>query len=152
MLQRIQTIYFLLATACVLCMYAFDFALIDVVKEQYIFNSSGITVNEKNVTNLPYQVVIALLAVYTTGVMLLYKKRPLQLKLGRLNYLLHLFLIVMMFFGVDDAAEATGLKDAAVIKYGIGFYLPIAALPFLFLANRAIKRDEEIVKSLDRLR
>lgn len=152
MLQRIQTIYFLLAVACLLLMFAFDFALIDVVKNQYIFNASGIMVENKEASLIPFSVVIILLAVYTLGVMMLYKKRPLQLKLGRLNYLLYLFLIVMMFYSADNAAEATGLKDIAVIKYGIGFYLPIAALPFLFLANRAIKRDEEIVKAIDRLR
>jgi len=152
MLQRIQTIYLLLAIACIFSMYAFDFALIDIVKEQYVFNSGGIMVGEKNVTEFPYGIVIPLLGVFTLGTMLLYKNRPLQLKLGRLNYMLHLFLIVMMFYSIESAVDEINLLDITVVKYGIGFYLPIAALPFLFLANRAIKRDEEMVKAIDRLR
>ena len=152
MLQRIQTIYLLLAIGCIFSMYAFDFAMIDVVKEQYMFNTDGIIVAEKNIVSFPYGIVIPLLGVFTLGTMLLYKNRPLQLKLGRLNYILHLFLIVMMFYSIENAETEINMPDVAIVKYGIGFYLPIAALPFLFLANRAIKRDEEIVKAIDRLR
>ena len=31
-------------------------------------------------------------------------------------------------------------------------YLLVASLPIIFLANRAIKKDEKLVSSLDRLR
>lgn len=34
----------------------------------------------------------------------------------------------------------------------LGFYLTPSALVFVFLAQRAIRSDEELVKSLDRLR
>jgi len=30
--------------------------------------------------------------------------------------------------------------------------LPVAALPILFMANRNIRKDEDLIKSLDRLR
>ena len=36
--------------------------------------------------------------------------------------------------------------------YHIGFFLLVSSFPFLFLANRSIKKDEDLVKSLDRLR
>jgi hypothetical protein len=38
------------------------------------------------------------------------------------------------------------------IDYGLGMYLPVIALAFTFLANRGIKKDEDLVKSVDRLR
>lgn len=141
-----------MAIGCIFTMYAFDFAMIDVVKEQYFFNTDGIMVAEKNISSFPYGIVIPLLGIFTLGTMLLYKNRPLQLKLGRLNYILHLFLIVMMFYSIESAVTEINQIDITVVKYGIGFYLPIASLPFLFLANRAIKRDEEMVKAIDRLR
>jgi len=34
----------------------------------------------------------------------------------------------------------------------IGIYLPLIALVFMVMANRAIKRDEKLVRSADRLR
>jgi ABC-type polysaccharide transport system permease subunit len=33
-----------------------------------------------------------------------------------------------------------------------GIYLPLVALVFLIMANRAIKRDDKLVRSADRLR
>lgn len=41
---------------------------------------------------------------------------------------------------------------AAVSEKGIGIYLPLISIVLLALANKAIKKDEELVKSVDRLR
>jgi hypothetical protein len=41
---------------------------------------------------------------------------------------------------------------AAVSEKGIGTYLPLISIVLLALANKAIKKDEELVKSVDRLR
>ncbi|MEM8763780.1 MAG: DUF4293 family protein, partial [Bacteroidota bacterium] len=35
---------------------------------------------------------------------------------------------------------------------GIGMLIPVFSIVFLALANRAIKKDEDLVKSVDRLR
>ncbi|MEM8927237.1 MAG: DUF4293 family protein, partial [Bacteroidota bacterium] len=35
---------------------------------------------------------------------------------------------------------------------GIGMLIPVFSIVFLVLANRAIKKDEDLVKSVDRLR
>ena len=50
------------------------------------------------------------------------------------------------------SASTEGHSPSDMIQYNIGTFLPVAALPFVFLANRGIKKDEELVKSLDRLR
>jgi hypothetical protein len=42
--------------------------------------------------------------------------------------------------------------EAAVSEKGIGMFIPIASIVFLVLANKAIKKDEDLVKSVDRLR
>ncbi|OSS38566.1 hypothetical protein C723_2549 [Christiangramia flava JLT2011] len=39
-----------------------------------------------------------------------------------------------------------------ISEKGIGMFLPIVSIVFLVLANKAIKRDEDLVKSVDRLR
>jgi hypothetical protein len=38
------------------------------------------------------------------------------------------------------------------VTYNLGMYLLVASLPILFLANRSIKKDEDLIKSIDRLR
>ena len=42
--------------------------------------------------------------------------------------------------------------ETQVSEKGIGLILPIFSIVFLVLANKAIKKDEDLVKSVDRLR
>lgn len=42
--------------------------------------------------------------------------------------------------------------ETHVSEKGIGMFLPIVSIVFLVLANKAIKKDEDLVKSVDRLR
>jgi hypothetical protein len=42
--------------------------------------------------------------------------------------------------------------ETDVSEKGIGMLLPIFSIVFLVLANKAIKKDEDLVKSVDRLR
>jgi hypothetical protein len=41
---------------------------------------------------------------------------------------------------------------ASELVYKIGFIFPLIAAVFLFLAYRSINKDEQLIKSLDRLR
>ena len=42
--------------------------------------------------------------------------------------------------------------EAAVSEKGIGMFFPVIVILLLVLANKAIKKDEDLVKSVDRLR
>jgi hypothetical protein len=42
--------------------------------------------------------------------------------------------------------------EALVSEKGIGMFFPIIVILLLVLANKAIKKDEDLVKSVDRLR
>ena len=151
MLQRIQTVYLLLALICVALIYAFPFAKITVTND-YIFSTAETLVDGKNVSPLPFSLLTAVLIGITLASVLLFKNRPLQLRIGRLNYLLHLGYLVAVYFSVDSIQSKIPNGSVAVVAYGIGFYLPVAAIAFIFLANRSIKKDEELIKSIDRLR
>ncbi|NNK83439.1 MAG: DUF4293 family protein [Flavobacteriaceae bacterium] len=48
---------------------------------------------------------------------------------------------------LNTPGEATDVS-----KNGVGILLPIFSIVFLVLANKAIKKDEDLVKSVDRLR
>lgn len=81
-----------------------------------------------------------------------YKNRKLQLKLGAVNYLLIATLIISTYFSIENTPLFLDRGDELTTLHYIGFYLPIAAVSFQFLANRGIKKDEELVKSVERLR
>ena len=84
---------------------------------------------------------LALIAVF------LYKNRKNQFVLNRLNLILNLFLLG---FFVYRSLNLSG--ETTVSEKGIGMMIPIISIVFLVLANKAIKKDEDLVKSVDRLR
>lgn len=67
--------------------------------------------------------------------------------LNRLNIIFNLTLL-----GVFVYRLLTLSGEAQVSEKGIGMFLPIISIVFLVMANKAIKKDEDLVKSVDRLR
>ena len=136
MLQRIQTIYLIIVAGV-------SAGLI------YVFELWSATNNIKfyaqdNVYVLAAFLVSALLALLS---IFRYKNRKSQFMLGHLNIILNFFLLG---FFVYQLLTLSG--ETAVSKKGIGMFLPIVSIVFLALANKAIKKDEDLVKSVDRLR
>ncbi len=77
----------------------------------------------------------------------LYKNRQNQFVVNRLNMILNLFLLG---FFVYRSLNLSG--ESEISEKGIGMLIPVFSIVFLVLANRAIKKDEDLVKSVDRLR
>ena len=79
-----------------------------------------------------------------------YRNRLSQMKLGALNSLIlagFLGLSVYFTFRMEKMISIAGEGT-----YDMGMYLPAAALIFNLLANRFIRKDEALVRSVDRLR
>lgn len=77
----------------------------------------------------------------------LYKNRKLQFVLGRINILLN---FILLGFFVYWLLIVPG--EMQISEKGIGLLIPIISIVFLAMANKAIKKDEALVKSVDRLR
>jgi len=158
MIQRIQTVYLFLAFIAIALLFAFPLAEFFSETGAYIFSITGLknmVPGEpdafKSIVFLPMIIVaagIALLSLYT---IFQYKKRPLQVKLTSAGVFASIALIMGIFFIYIPIIEK---KINIVPNYldSIGIYLPLIALVFMVMANRAIKRDENLVRSADRLR
>jgi len=136
MIQRIQT-FFLLIVAFLAGVLPFFLNLWVTVDGAEVYAQ-----NEVWVSIAFY--VAAILAVVS---ILLYKNRQNQVVVNRLNMILNLFLLG---FFVYRSLSLSG--EAVVSEKGIGMLIPVFSIVFLVLANRAIKKDEDLVKSVDRLR
>ncbi|WP_190809477.1 DUF4293 domain-containing protein [Flagellimonas sp. S3867] len=77
----------------------------------------------------------------------MFKNRQNQFVINRLNMILNLFLLG---FFVYRSLNLSG--ENTISEKGIGMLIPVFSIVFLVLANRAIKKDEDLVKSVDRLR
>ena len=79
-----------------------------------------------------------------------YKNRMTQVKLNTLFSLITAGTLSGMYLYIS---KANGLFDPQVQgTFLIGFYLPIVAMLNNFLANRFIRKDEQLVRSADRIR
>ena len=137
MIQRIQTIYLFLAFVVtgVLLFFIPLWTMTD--SKEYFFMQSQV-----------YTVLLGLTTTLTLLSIVSYKKRQNQFVIGRLNIILNLILLGLFVYRSLNLSGET----PAVSEKGIGMFLPVVAIVLLVLANKAIKKDEDLVKSVDRLR
>lgn len=81
----------------------------------------------------------------------LFKNRSLQMKLDYLVITLSILLTVLAIFFVFKSAEQDATSIEIQENY-FGLAMPLVAIIFAALANRFIKKDSKLVKSMDRLR
>ena len=144
MIQRIQSLYLFISAINSLG-FIFVFALWKNVNEIEFF-----ALNLFDESNLAFKIVPILFLL--SGLMslislILYKTRLKQFILNRFNILINLILLGVLIYHL-----LTLSGEAEVSEKGIGVVLPIIAIVLLVLANKAIKKDEDLVKSVDRLR
>lgn len=158
MIQRIQTLYLALAAICLALTAVVGFSDYSWVtggtEHGVVFAINGVTTNPNEVnTFFPYYILIPIIAAVCVVTIFQFKNRKRQMQMCRLLYLLLLTVIVFLFIDVTGLPEKLATEGTDITTgYGIGMFLPVAALPFVFLASRSIKRDEQLIKSVDRLR
>lgn len=147
MIQRIQSIYLLLAALSGFGLFASPFATTSSsVDTSNLFADSTYNVQD----NIGLLVLFAVAGALALAAIFLYNNRPNQLKLAQFAIVANvvgLALAVILFW--QDGL--IGNNEVAV-NDGIGAYLPFGFLLFGILALRAIGKDEKLVKSMDRLR
>lgn len=136
MLQRIQTVYMAIS-AVVMGALPFVFSLWTTNDKKEVFFTSSLLY-------IAFFVVSALLAIFS---IINFKKRQHQFVLNRLNMI---FNFILLGFFVYRSLNLSG--ETVVSEKGIGMFLPAISIVLLVLANKAIKKDEDLVKSVDRLR
>ncbi len=136
MIQRIQSVYLLIAALLA--------GVLPLILSLWT-NNDGLEIFAKNELWISIaffaSAALALIAIF------LFKNRQNQFVLNRLNMILNLFLLG---FFVYRSLNLSG--ETLVSEKGIGMLIPVFSIVFLVLANRAIKKDEDLVKSVDRLR
>jgi glucan phosphoethanolaminetransferase (alkaline phosphatase superfamily) len=146
MIQRIQSLYLLLAAAA--------------GTATWFLNLWKATLSNNTVSYFNAQSSYLVFVVYMIIVLLalicifLYKNRKLQFRLTVVNILLAVAAIALQYFKVQDHANKLVASGVNIVSatYLPGAFLPVLILIFLYLAARGIYKDEKLIKSLDRLR
>ena len=136
MIQRIQTIYLVLSAFVMGALFLWF---------PTVLGKDGSVIMERSEPLISGLIFVSIaLAVIS---ILSFKKRQLQFVLNRLNIISNFVLL-----GVFVYRLLTLSGETIVSEKGIGVLFPIISIVFLVLANKAVKRDEDLVKSVDRLR
>jgi len=152
MIQRIQSLWLLIAAVCAFMSLKFSFYTGNILASDQAqpvlrnLTGVGLTGNTGDVkTELNF---ISLLLVAATGIVALiaifmYGNRKMQLRLSIVALITSALALVYLFIRTND------FTDGTMSLTSVFTFLPPV---FIFLASRGISKDEKLVKSMDRLR
>ena len=115
------------------------------------FTAVGLTPPKGAVPVLLIAVAALAAAAVAVREIFLFRNRFGQLKLGMVNLLLIMATFGLQFYFANNVGEVA-LNPKLEGQFQPAFYLPTLALLLNLLANRFIRRDEQLVRSADRLR
>lgn len=155
MIQRIQSLYLLLTT--IISILFLNGVIIEFAEKagsfiSLYFNEINRSLNGSEVETLdiiiPFSMLLLIIPLFSFVAIFLYKNRKLQMKVvSALILLLILEIIAIIFYAYKVINEYN-----SELIYGTKLLTPVLNLVLAILAYRGIKKDEELVKSYDRLR
>jgi Domain of unknown function (DUF4293) len=136
MIQRIQSIWLLLAAIAASLTFKFEY--------YSGINLQHPTLYKINATeNIPILLLTVAVSALALVIIFLFKNRKLQLRLCILGILLQALLIFLYYTQVKNYTDGT---------LSIWAMLHGAIVLFFFMASRSINKDERLIKDSDRLR
>lgn len=156
MIQRIQSVYLLLAVVVIIiCFFipllsiqipATDFTVEAINQKVFPYGIYNEGILELNTWGIFVILIIACLLPFIT--IFLYKNRRIQMNLIIISIISILFYFFTVYIYISSIYNE--LNNATVLN--IGTYLPIVSIIFLILAYNNINKDEKKVRSLNRIR
>lgn len=101
---------------------------------------------DPNKGNALFQIALYSSAAISFLTIFLFKNRKIQLKLGWLNILVNIILIGSLLYCLLN------LPGDTISEKGIWACVPLLSIALLSIANRLIKKDDDLVKSVERFR
>ncbi|MBL8009733.1 MAG: DUF4293 domain-containing protein [Flavobacteriales bacterium] len=157
MIQRKQTLFLAIAAVVAALANLFPFATYTVGDLEVVFRSTGLfrgdgAVLEEASPKVPFAAVLGLLAVLPLITIFFYKDRARQLRFVRFTYLFALGALAFAVITDRSIQVYMAGRGAVEVSYGVAFAAPVLVLVLAFLAERGIRQDEALIRSMDRLR
>jgi dipeptide/tripeptide permease len=141
MIQRLQSVWLLLAATAAFCSLKFSFYSGNMIGENQVKSFVSLTAQ----SNLLLLILTAGAGIAPLIAIFLYKNRKTQLRIVLLTLLVSVINLVLFFAQTKRFVPGEGKYDLTAV---FAIFIPV----LLFFALRGIRRDEKLVKSLDRLR
>lgn len=155
MIQRIQTVFLFLAVVFAAILFFVPISALEQGTELmnltvFGIESSDDAIDYPSTYTLPLLVTTILTIIVPLVTIFLYKKREVQFKFSSLNVFLNAILCGLIFLYYSSNVQKT--ISAETVSYLFGTYIPLINMVLSILAMRWIKKDIELIKSVDRLR
>lgn len=153
MIQRIQTVYLILALALMSALFYFPIAkIIGMDDHIYLLYFDGLK-PAKNTSiyymqTFPLAILLFVICMIDLVTIFLYRKRKIQMRLCIINMVLMIGSPGLMVFYLMYVNE----KLQGVISYEYPLIFPVVAAILTYLAFRGVRKDELLVRSLERIR
>ncbi|MEI8202888.1 MAG: DUF4293 domain-containing protein [Bacteroidota bacterium] len=149
MIQRIQSVYLFLSALIMSLLFFFQIADFPGIWDFYIWK---LTDGTTTIYTFPIAILASMSILISIITIFFYKNRAMQIKLCMLNFLFILILLILVFWIYPDFIFNNQFGDNPAVDYNVTIYLPIVSFIFILLANKAIRKDDKLIKSTDRLR
>lgn len=151
MIQRIQSVWLLLAAIFMSALFYVDVYAVLVpsavdMPAKMVQDYTSVVSIKNNFLALGLTAASTLLSFVT---IFLYKKRKQQVSLTWLNILLCIGLVFWLYVGLNNFWSAYPENGGHI---WLGLFFPVITVFLLLAALRGIRKDEKLVRSLDRLR
>jgi lysylphosphatidylglycerol synthetase-like protein (DUF2156 family) len=152
MIQRIQTIWFLLAGIVISCLIFIPMVTSSVGGNEYYVIAQGLYQKTGQTDTLikgstPLLIMTIAVAIMCIANVFNYRNRTRQKRIALINVV---FIIALSFWCSNFSKQIPGGLESA--NFGVGMFLPVMGILFCILGIRGINNDEKLLKSADRLR
>lgn len=157
MIQRVQSIYLAISIIISIVFAILPFATFEVNDTLYSIKALGLYYADQSGSgfespNMSLSVVLLFHLLIGVTTILNFKNRKMQIRLCSLNVVLLLVMTGLIFFSTTEIPSGLLEDTLPEITYGFSALLPILSIVFQVLALLAIKKDEQLIKSMDRIR
>jgi len=146
MIQRIQSVFLLIASICLGGLYLLPLGGSKLPVAETSYSDSILNINDYTLLQvlIPIGAVLFLISIF------LYSNRKVQTIIATIGAVVIGIITGFVAMRIFKSMEMLTGENAFIWKPGVA--LPIVSLIFAILASRAIKKDDKLVKSMDRLR
>jgi hypothetical protein len=152
MIQRIQSLYLLLALTMMVLTFFIPYAeVLDIAtKKLYVLDIEGITEEGAQLfqKTWPMIILVSVSCLIEFFTLFNYKKRILQMRLCTYNVLLMMGSVLLMVYYLLQLLR----KHNGEVTVGYSMIFPAVAAILTYLAWRGVRKDEKLVRSVDRVR
>jgi hypothetical protein len=148
MIQRKQTLFLLAVAIIAIVLFFLPFEIYTTATASWDICLMPGCSKEVITSNIYFPMLLNIIVLILSSVVIfLYKNRVVQFKLANL-----LVLFNVMIVGVYFLLGFVVIEPNSSITYLYGAFLPLISAIFAFLAAHFIKKDEQLVRSADRIR